>query len=226
MLRSDKVRTTSYPKKKVSRSPTFLNESIKSILMPPPPTNLTSGIRGFVCKSCRIKLQIPPRTPWLSRNFTAQNTPLRSIDRGGGNGPSLTSKNGSQPLEQTEEPFYRYFDETPDGVRTEARGDPEEDELLEGLQEAVREIKEDIGEVSAEELEEVDEDEEPSLHMDEWEDEMDAKIERLQAEVEKLESITNKPGPISEEDRQSIRNYFLKSVEEGKSTCTGLYYIF
>ncbi|KAB8302267.1 hypothetical protein EYC80_005708 [Monilinia laxa] len=138
--------------------------------MPSPPTNLTSGIRGF-----------------------------------------------TQQLEQTEEPFYRYFDETPDGVRTEAKGDPEEDELLEGLQEAVREIKEDIGEVSAEELEEIDEDEEPSLHMEEWEDAMDAKIERLQAEVERLESLTNKPGPMSEEDRQSIRSYFLKSVEEDEA---------
>ncbi|KAI9640811.1 hypothetical protein NHQ30_010651 [Ciborinia camelliae] len=182
--------------------------------MPPPATNLTSSIRGFVCRSCRIKLQNPPRAPWLSRNFTTQKTPLKSIDRRG-TGPELASKTETQQLEQDEEPFYRYFDETPDGVRTEAQGDPEEDELLEGLQEAVREIKDDIGEVSAEELEELDEDDEPSLHMEEWEDAMDAKIERLEAEVERLESITNKPGPMSEEDRQNIRNYFLKSVEEG-----------
>lgn len=134
--------------------------------------------------------------------------------------PPLASKTQSQQVEQTDEPFYKYYDETPDGVRTEAQGDPEEEELLEGLQEAVREIKEDIGEVSAEELEEVNEDEEPSLHMEEWEDAMDAKIERLQAEVDRLEGITNKPGPMSEEDRQKIRNYFLKSVEEGKFQCT------
>ncbi|KAF7949862.1 uncharacterized protein EAE97_003371 [Botrytis byssoidea] len=184
--------------------------------MPPPPTNFTSSIRGFVCKSCRTKLQIPPRAPWLSRHFTAQKAPLRSIDRGG-KVPPLASKTETQQLEQTDEPFYKYYDETPDGVRTEAQADPEEEELLEGLQEAVREIKEDIGEVSAEELEEVNEDEEPSLHMEEWEDAMDAKIERLQAEVDRLEGITNKPGPMSEEDRQQIRNYFLKSVEEGKS---------
>ena len=187
--------------------------------MPPPPTNFTSSIRGFVCKSCRTKLQIPPRAPLLSRHFTAQKTPLRSIDRGG-KVPPLASKTQSQQVEQTDEPFYKYYDETPDGVRTEAQGDPEEEELLEGLQEAVREIKEDIGEVSAEELEEVNEDEEPSLHMEEWEDAMDAKIERLQAEVDRLEGITNKPGPMSEEDRQKIRNYFLKSVEEGKFQCT------
>ncbi|QSZ35106.1 hypothetical protein DSL72_007970 [Monilinia vaccinii-corymbosi] len=143
--------------------------------MPPPPTNLTPSIRGFVCKSCRIKLQIPPRASWLSRNFTAQKPLPRSIDRVRKGPPP--SKTKAQPLEQTEEPFYRYFDETPDGVRTEAKSDPEEDELLEGLQEAVREIKDDVGEVSAEELEELDEDEEPSLHMEEWEDAMDAKIE-------------------------------------------------
>ncbi|EDO01968.1 hypothetical protein SS1G_04443 [Sclerotinia sclerotiorum 1980 UF-70] len=130
------------------------------------------------------------------------------------------TKNPAEP-EQTEEPFYKYYDETPDGVRTEAQPDPEEDELLEGLQEAVREIKDDIGEISAEELEEVDEDEEPSLHMEEWEDAMDAKIERLDAEVKRLESITNKPGPMSEEDRQRIREYFLQSVEEGKFLYNG-----
>ncbi|KAF7877545.1 hypothetical protein EAF04_001220 [Stromatinia cepivora] len=184
--------------------------------MLPPPTNFTSSIRGFVCKSCRIKLQIPPRAPWLSRNFTVQKNPLRSIGRGG-KLPSLASKAETQQFEQTEEPFYKYYDETPDGVRTEAQPDPEEEELLEGLQEAVREIKDDIGEVSAEELEEVDEDEEPSLHMEEWEDAMDAKIERLEAEVKRLESITNKPGPMSEADRQKIREYFLKSVEEDEA---------
>lgn len=188
--------------------------------MPPPPTNFTSSIRGFVCKSCRINLQTPSRAPWLSRNFTAQKTPLRSIDRGG-KGSLPSSKTETQQLQQTDEPFYKYYDETPDGVRTEAQADPEEDELLEGLQEAVREIKDDIGEVSAEELEELDEDEEPSLHMEEWEDAMDAKIERLEAEVERLESITNKPGPMSEEDRENIRNYFLKSIEEGKFSYTG-----
>ena len=56
--------------------------------------------------------------------------------------PPLASKTQSQQVEQTDEPFYKYYDETPDGVRTEAQGDPEEEELLEGLQEAVREIKE------------------------------------------------------------------------------------
>ncbi|CAD6448187.1 4e3dd09c-06ab-4fb2-8753-2f036fae7b6d [Sclerotinia trifoliorum] len=184
--------------------------------MPPPPTNFTSSIRGFVCKSCRIKLQIPPRAPWLSRNFTAQKPLLRLKDRGE-KVPPLASKAEVQQPEQTEEPFYKYYDETPDGVRTEAQPDLEEEELLEGLQEAVREIKDDIGEISAEELEEVDEDEEPSLHMEEWEDAMDAKIERLEAEVNRLESITNKPGPMSEDDRQRIREYFLKSVEEDEA---------
>lgn len=191
--------------------------------MPPPHTNLTSGIRGFICKSCRVKLQIPQQAPWHLRHFTAQTTPLRSKDREGtGRGPSLSSNTETQQFKQTEEPFYKYFDETPDGVRTETQDDPEEEELLAGLREAVRELEDDIGDVSAEELEEVDEDERPSLHMEEWEDAMDAKIERLQGEVTKLESITNKPGPISEEDRQDIRNYFLKSIEEGGFAYIGL----
>ncbi|KAM0145810.1 hypothetical protein ACHAPG_011449 [Botrytis cinerea] len=45
-----------------------------------------------------------------------------------------------------------YYDKTPGGIRTEVQVDPEEEGLLDGLQETVRKTKEYIGEVLAAKL--------------------------------------------------------------------------
>ncbi|KAM0304101.1 hypothetical protein ACHAO8_011418 [Botrytis cinerea] len=45
-----------------------------------------------------------------------------------------------------------YYDKTPGGIRTEVQDDPEEEGLLDGLQETVRKTKEYIGEVLAAKL--------------------------------------------------------------------------
>lgn len=184
--------------------------------MPPPHKLLTSSIRGFVCNSCRAKLQIPLRAPPLSRNLTAQSSLLQSEGRKHKQSPPKSQADQSQTAQTAQEelPVVRWFDETPDGVRTEAKEDPEEAELIESLQDAVKHLKEDIGGVA----EEVDGDgtyEMPDLES-EIQDPMDRRIERLEEEINTLEKLINKPGPMSSRDKQKIRDYILKPSDKGR----------
>jgi hypothetical protein len=181
--------------------------------MPPPHNLLTSSIRGFVCNSCRAKLQIPSRAPRLSRSLTAQSSLLQSESRKHRQSPPKSQSDQSQTA-QEELPVVRWFDETPDGVRTEVKEDPEEAELIEHLQDAVKHLKDDIGQAA----EDVDGDgtfEMPDLESD-FQDPMDRRLERLEEEIHTLEKIVNKPGPISDRDREKIKDYFLKPNGKGR----------
>ncbi|PQE20911.1 pentatricopeptide repeat protein [Rutstroemia sp. NJR-2017a BBW] len=155
--------------------------------MPPPHNLLTSSIRGFVCNSCRAKLQVPSRAPRLSRSFTAQSSLLQSGSRKHRQSPQNSQSNQS-PTTEEELPVVRWFDETPDGVRTEVKEDPEEAELIEDLQHAVKRLKDDIGE----DADDVDGDgtfEMPDLESD-FQDPMDRRIERLEEELHTLEKLS------------------------------------
>ncbi|KAM3086729.1 hypothetical protein ACMFMF_000670 [Clarireedia jacksonii] len=182
--------------------------------MPPPHNLLISSIRGFICNSCRAKLQLLSRAPRLSRNLTAQSSLLQSESRNHRQPPPKSQADQSQTA-QEELPVVRWFDETPDGVRTEAKEDPEEADLIEHLQDVVKHLKDDIGE-AAEDVDGDGEFEMPDLESD-YQDPMDRGIERLEEEVHTLEKLINKPGPMSGRDKQKIMDYFSKSSDKGES---------
>jgi len=92
--------------------------------MPPSQPIFASRIRGYVCKSCLLRLQKPLRRqpPWLSRSFTSDNAASK---------PRLSKANKTIPQgHETHDAEIRYFEETPDGDRREVGAEDAEEELL------------------------------------------------------------------------------------------------
>lgn len=189
--------------------------------MPPPQRLLSIRIRGFVCKSCLSKLQIPRRQqiPWIGRRFASDNRPRRPEG-------AYDLPNGT----------VRYFEQTPDGVRTEI-DDEEDAAFMESVRKQLKDIENETGRtmddlededlekilqnsslgLEEEDLDDIFEDGSSSLReASELEDALDSmasKNEEMQAQIDLVESIDL--DNISEKDRLKLRETLLKSVERG-----------
>ena len=98
--------------------------------MPPPQHILASRLRGYVCRSCLLKILSPPKQKisWLSRHFAHSRQSLRS-ERDVQTFPNPKST-------------FKIFEEATDGTRTEVEGDDAEDEvLMEALDVTIRELE-------------------------------------------------------------------------------------
>ncbi|KAH8602889.1 hypothetical protein B0O99DRAFT_735234 [Bisporella sp. PMI_857] len=121
--------------------------------MPSSQPLLTSRLRGYVCKSCSLRLQKPPRpqAPWLSRSIMSEN---------GGRVPKLSKIQKSTPTQSLPSgSTIKYFEQTPDGERRELDDDPDEEMLrqtveatLRSYDETMMKKSEELG-ISIEELE-------------------------------------------------------------------------
>lgn len=80
--------------------------------MPRPQSRLASNISGFVCKSCLAKLRSPQQTQWLSRGIA---------NRTRHKGQEPREAKASQVVDS--EPAFRFYEQTPDGRRTEIHDD-------------------------------------------------------------------------------------------------------
>jgi hypothetical protein len=98
--------------------------------MPPPQRLLASRLRGFVCRLCLSKLQVPvgQRQPWLSRNIANDNGPPKSK----GESPWFT---------YLPEPLAKYFERDPGGD-TEP---PDDEAFMESLEQSIRDLEEATG---------------------------------------------------------------------------------
>ncbi|KAL2065096.1 hypothetical protein VTL71DRAFT_4236 [Oculimacula yallundae] len=199
--------------------------------MPPPQHLLASKIRGFVCRSCTLKLQGPPRqrTPWVSRSLTTQA--VKSRRKGATQSTAHYEETPSEDqadlgpefdeasiLESLEEEIrarrkdaaehgpstpggvpksaVRYFEETPDGVRTEVADDVDEN-ALDAMEKDLEDLKSDT-DVLMERLLGGNTESSPLA------DDLRARI----LEIEKAD-LNN----LSEDDRLRLRNRILQGSE-------------
>ncbi|KAE8447606.1 hypothetical protein EG329_010577 [Mollisiaceae sp. DMI_Dod_QoI] len=116
------------PRKK-SSGLRFQHSIFRKLLMPPPQHLLSNRLRGFVCKSCLSKLQAPQRQQisWTARRFASDDRPRR--------------KKGVWDVPQG---TIRYFEQTPDGVRTEIQDD-EDDAFTESVRKQLKELENQTG---------------------------------------------------------------------------------
>ena len=122
-------------------------------LMPPLPPISSSRIRGFICKSCLLKLQRPQpaQPPWLARN----------VRTGAGAKRSKIPSAGDHNYQSTgPEPVIKHFRLTPDGKKKELPdGIPADDDMKDLVGKIIHRLDEDIKEateglgISKEELE-------------------------------------------------------------------------
>ena len=174
-----------------------LHQTSTLTLMPPAQPFVTTRIGGFVCRACLSQLRRPqrPRTPWLTRNAT--------------NGPPKAKR----PKNKNEEPSVRYFNQTPDGVRTEAVDNLKEAAIL-------KDVEERIGLLEEEEDGLVDEQPSPEDVLDHLKkqytvpQDMLSAMNEMEAQMADMSSLEN----LSEEERANIRNRILNFGTEGMST--------
>jgi hypothetical protein len=162
--------------------------------MPPAQPFVTSIIRGFVCRTCRAQLRRPqrPPVPWLVRSVA--------------NGPSK----GKARKGKSKEPPIRYFDQTPDGRRTEAADDPEAAAMLKDVEEQIRLLEEDEGNV-VEEDERLEDPLQALREQFEIPKSMMSTIQEMEAQMQNITNLEN----LSEEERASIRSRLLRFGTEG-----------
>lgn len=184
--------------------------------MPPPQSFLTSRIRGFICRSCLSKLQVPQqqRIQWLSRNVTSDN------------GPSRRKGGSKQPVQ--EEAVVKYFDQTPDGNRTEIQEDPEEEAIIESLTSTIRDLENRTGQSLESLLENPDGlegilPEDPDGDIGIWSDAsgeadpleaLTLQNKELEARIRRLENVTSSKS-LSLENGLKIRETLLKASADG-----------
>ena len=113
--------------------------------MPPSQPTSISRIRGYVCKSCLLRLERPLRRPppWLSRTFTSDDGTPKS---------RLSKVNKSIPRRhEIRNDDIRYFEETPDGERREVEDEDADEELLrETVEATLRNFDDVMGQKSKE----------------------------------------------------------------------------
>lgn len=190
--------------------------------MPPPQHFLSNRLRGYVCKSCLSKLRAPWRQqlPWTLRTFATDDRPKKG--KGAWDLPHGT---------------VRYFEQTPDGVRTEIK-DNEDDAFTESLRKHLQILEERTGK-GVNDLEEEDlqnllratlvdaqgEDAlgelfgDPSLdpqaqaELKKALEAMTAQDEEMKSQIEFINSFDL--NNLSDQDRSRLREELLKSVKKG-----------
>jgi hypothetical protein len=161
-------------------------------LMPPTQPFVPSRISGYVCRACLSNLRRPqrPQTPWLIRYAS--------------NGPSR-----AKPSKKTEEPPIKYFEQTPDGTRTEAVDNSTKAAILKDVEEQIQRIEEEGGD-QGDDL--VGEDEPSPVellsHIGKQYDvpeSMRSAMEEMEAQMANAANLES----LSEEERASLRNRLL-----------------
>lgn len=198
------------------------DSNFSKTLMPPPQHLLSTRLRGFVCKSCLSKLRAPRghQIPWTARTFASDDKPRR---KGGWDLPHGT---------------VRYFEQTPDGVRTEIKDD-DDDVSMDRLREKLKEIEERTGktadDLDAQDLDEILQEISPGgdegaldrylervlLEQDPtgFEDgsgPMSKEEERIQNQLELINAID--VDNISDKDREILKGMLPQVVQKGKPT--------
>lgn len=189
--------------------------------MPPPQHLLSTRLRGFVCKSCLSKLRAPrgQQILWTARTFASDDRPRRK--KGGLDLPHGT---------------VRYFEQTPDGVRTEIKDD-DDDLSMDRIRDKLREIEEKTGktadDLDAQDLDDILQEISPGGEEDaldgylekvlsegqdsaEFEDSseiMSKEEERIQNQLELINSID--VDNISDEDRAMLKGMLLEVAQKG-----------
>lgn len=181
-----------------------------STLMPPPHRFLAPRLRGYVCRACLSKSQVPRRQPplWLSRNA--------SNDRGPPQSKGVIRQVGlPEP-----EPEIREFEQTADGTRIEIRDDPLkeiEDEIRDIERQEGKSIEELVGPFDFESF--LEDDGEQTSYDPIMGDSMAVvtkRTEELEAMVERINSISDF-STLSTEDRSKLREELLNFVPAGIS---------
>ncbi|KAG4433551.1 hypothetical protein IFR05_010976 [Cadophora sp. M221] len=195
--------------------------------MPPPQHLLASKIRGFVCRSCLSKLQPPQRQriQWVSRSLTTDN--VHSRQKGGTYPPSIFEETHGEDRAEDEAEFYdesiiqtleeevrarrkdaaehggvpksafRYFEETPDGVREEVKDDIEEENTLAALEREIEDLKSGTG----------------GLRERLVGDGSSPLADELRAQILEIERVDLEN--LSEADRLRLRKIVLRGLESG-----------
>ncbi|CZR50526.1 uncharacterized protein PAC_00399 [Phialocephala subalpina] len=193
--------------------------------MPPPQHLLSTRLRGFVCKSCLSKLRAPrgQRIPWTSRTFASDDRPRRK--KGGLDLPHGT---------------IRYFEQTPDGVRTEIK-DGDDDGAMDKLREKLKEIEERTGktadDLDAQDLDDILQEispgeegdalfdrylenalsnEQGSAELGDDSETMSEEEQRMQNQLELINSLD--VDNLSDEDRLMLRKMLLEPTSLQEST--------
>jgi hypothetical protein len=104
--------------------------------MPPPQNLLAFRLRGYVCRSCLLKIQSPQKqkVPWLSRSVTSSHHTSKSKSK---QKPSALSNSSSNEASK-----FKVFEEAPDGTRTEVEteDDTYDETLLAALDSTIEEL--------------------------------------------------------------------------------------
>jgi hypothetical protein len=177
-----------------------------STLMPPPHHFLAPRLRGYVCRACLFKSQVPRRQPplWLSRNASNDRGPPQS--------------KGVIKQVDLPEPEIREFEQTADGTRIEIRDNPLkeiEDEIRDIERQEGKSIEELVGPFDFESF--LENDGEQISYDPIMGDSMAAvtkRTEELKAMVERINSISDF-STLSTEDRSKLREELLNSVTAG-----------
>jgi hypothetical protein len=177
--------------------------------MPPPHRFLAPRLRGYVCRACLSKSQVPRRQPslWLSRrNASNARAPPQS-------------KGVIRQVDLLEpEPEIREFEQTADGTRIEVRDDPLkeiEDEIRDIEKQEGKSIEELVGPVDFESF--LEDDAEQISYDPIMGDTLAAvtkRTEELEAMVERINSISDF-STLSTEGRSKLREELLNSVAAG-----------
>lgn len=173
--------------------------------MPPPQYLLSPTIRGFVCRSCLLKIQQPRRQPirWLARQATSDGGPRRRPVKG----------------------EFSFYDQGDDGLRTETDtitdADIAEDEAT---RKEIRDLERKVGKP----LEEMDGNDLRNLSPEDLgveaipgEFELEAAANAIDAEMEQFENILQKVGSssdmenLSPEEKQQLRAQIMKLTSKG-----------
>lgn len=190
--------------KKVTGISFNVDNETTATLMPPTQPFVPSRISGYVCRACLSNLRRPqrPQTPWLIRYAS--------------NGPSRAKPS----KKKAEEPPIRYFEQTPDGARTEADDNSTKAAILKDVAEQIQRMEEEGGD-QGDDL--VDEDEPSPVellsHIGKQYDVpegMRSAIEEMEAQMAHAENLES----LSEEERASLRNRLL-NFEGMRSSSSG-----
>lgn len=164
-----------------------------STLMPPTQPFVTSRISGYVCRACLSQLRRSqrPQTPCLIRYATD------------------SSSRAKPSKKKTEEPLIRYFEQTPDGARTETVDNSTKSAILNDVEEQIRLLEEEGGD-QGDDL--VDEDEPSPVELlshigkqYEVPESMRSAIDEMEAQMANASNLES----FSEEERTSLRNRLL-----------------
>jgi hypothetical protein len=173
--------------------------------MPPPHYLLSPTIRGFVCRSCLLKIQQPRRQPvrWLARQASNEGGPRRRPVKGD----------------------FSFYDQGEDGVRTETDTITDSDIAQdEATRKEIRDLERKVGKP----LEEMDGNDLRNLSPEDLgveaipgEFELEAAAKAIDVEIEQFDNILQRVGSSSDmenlsiEEKQQLRAQIMKLTSTG-----------